>query len=219
MKYIDIHTHTESTSPGVLSVFNVFPDKIPEIKENQLYSVGIHPWYVNPGNLDKELNIIEELASKSNFIAIGEIGLDKLKPNFELQKEVFLKQINLAEKLNKPIVMHCVRAYNELLQILKQEKLTVSVIIHRFSGNKETAEQLLKYNVYLSFGEVLLNPDSKTSKIFKEIPESNFFLETDDSDISISEIYKAASFLKETVSVKKTVFNNFVELFSIYLNP
>ncbi|NOZ36235.1 MAG: TatD family hydrolase [Chlorobi bacterium] len=199
MEFINIHTHNHNTN--AVSVINLFPEDVDNVIPEKFYSVGIHPWNVSKINVSAQLQIISEIVTKENVIAVGEIGLDKLHPEFDLQKEIFLKQLYIAEELKKPVIVHCVKAFSELLEILKDEKQTVPIIIHRYSGNITIAEQLLKYGCYFSFGYDLFNSKSKVMKVFKKIPKENIFLETDDAYISIENVYQKAAEIKE-ISIK-----------------
>ena len=181
MQLINIHTHNKQ-SKGI-ALINLFPEDIGEIEETKFYSAGIHPWKVSEIDIDKQIEIVKRTATLKNILAIGEIGLDKLHPDFELQKAVFLKQIDIAKDVRKPIIIHCVKAYSELLEILKKETLKIPIIIHRYSGNITIAGELLKFGCYLSFGHELFNTKSKTPKVFKKIPLDYLFLETDDAEI------------------------------------
>ncbi len=213
-QYIDIHTHSNKLSEN-LNIINVFPEDIDTIKEDNFYSLGLHPWEIPNVNIDEQIKIIEKNVRKKNILAIGETGLDKFKPGFNKQKDVFLKQIKIAEDHNKPIIIHCVKAYSELLEIFKKEKPEIPVIIHRYSGNKTIADQLLKYNCYLSFGHELFNTKSKPANIFKSILNTNIFLETDDSALSVFEIYKKAAELKNIniEELKLIIKQNFTKCF------
>ena len=194
---------------------NLFPEDIKTINPTGFYSIGIHPWNVSKNNIDKQLKILSETAQKENILAIGEIGLDKLHPEFDLQKTVFLKQINIAKTLNKPIIVHCVKAFSELLEILKTEKLKIPVIVHRYSGNITVAKQLLKFGYYLSFGHELFNSQSKVPKVFKKIPLENIFLETDDAEITIEEVYEKAAEIKSVsvTEISEKIRSNFKNCF------
>ena len=101
--YIDIHTHTRENSSDVLSVLNLFPDQQALFHEKDFFSVGLHPWDVAEGDVNSGIRIVNELAGKRNMLALGEIGLDKYKPEFELQKDVFIRQIEIARSFKKPI--------------------------------------------------------------------------------------------------------------------
>ena len=213
MKFINIHTHNFTANK--FSVINLFPEDIETIESDRFYSIGIHPWDVSKNSVDKQLRILSETAQKETILAIGEIGLDKLHPEFNLQKAVFLKQINIAKTLNKPIIVHCVKAFSELLEILKKEDLKIPVIIHRYSGNITVAEQLLKFGCYLSFGHELFNSQSKVPKVFNKIPLENIFLETDDAEITIEEVYKKAAEIQaiSVTEISEKIMSNFKTCF------
>jgi TatD DNase family protein len=167
-----------------------FDDTIPH------YSIGIHPWYIDKNRLENDLKIIEEKLQLSECLALGECGLDKrIEVPMSLQIEVFEKQIALAEKYQKPLVLHLVAAFDELIEIKNRLKISVPIIIHGFSKNKQVAKQLLDNGFYLSFGKYLLrNPDLK--EVFEAVPNDKFFLETDTIEESLEEVYALASYYK-----------------------
>ncbi len=209
MQFINIHNHNKQCTN--LALINLFPEDVAAIEETKFYSVGIHPWEVSKIDIDEQINTIKKAASLKNVLAIGEIGLDKLHSNFDLQKDVFLKQINIAKEVEKPIIIHCVKAFSELLEILKTEKLKIPVIIHRYSGNITIAGELLKFGCYLSFGHELFNTKSKTPKVFKKLPLENIFLETDDAEITIEAVYKKAAEIKNVTvtEINEKILSNF----------
>jgi TatD DNase family protein len=193
--YIDFHTHKSENENNVISIKNVFPSENNIIDKNnfRLFSTGLHPSFIS-SEFEKELAIIKNLLKDKSFVAVGEIGLDRLtKTDFKLQEEVFITQLEIAQEINKPIIIHCVRAYPELIHILKQIKMKVPVIFHGFNSNLQIAKELIKNGYYFSLGYDLLKPDSNSAKTIKNIPREMIFLETDDKDASIHEIYMKAS--------------------------
>jgi len=214
MNFINIHTHNKVCNISIC-IINLFPDYVKVIEDDKLYSIGIHPWEVNKINVEDQLSVIKGISFKENIIAVGEIGLDKYHENFELQKEVFLKQVEIAKVADKPIVVHCVKAYSEFLEILKKENLKIPIIVHRYSGNKTIAKELIKFGCYLSFGYELFNSKSKVQKVFKSLSLENIFFETDDSDICIEDVYKKASELKniDIKYLQKVVQLNYTTVF------
>jgi TatD DNase family protein len=189
--FINIHTHVSRETE--LEIVNLFPEDAVEMNPETYYSIGIHPWNVTKIDVKKQVDLLRKIASRENVFAVGEIGWDKLNPDFELQKQVFEKQAEIAVTLRKPMIIHCVKAYSELLEFLNKGTLKVPVIIHRYSGNIEIAGQLIRLGAYLSFGHELFHTGSKTPDVFKSIPLDRLFLETDDSDKTILEIYLKAS--------------------------
>jgi TatD DNase family protein len=119
--------------------------------------------------------------------------LDKrIEVPMQLQVEVFEKQIALAEKHQKPLVLHLVAAFQELIEIKNRLKISVPIIIHGFSKNEQVANELTKNGFYLSFGKYLLrNPELES--VFKSVPNDKFFLETDTIDESLEEVYQLAA--------------------------
>ena len=214
MKYLNIHTHKISKNENTISLLNVFPNNIPEIDKKQYYSIGIHPWYVSENTKKEHLGIVEKFLQKENFIACGEIGLDKNYPNFNLQKEIFIEQLKLAQNADKPVIIHNVKSSSEILSIIKKNKVSVPKIIHRYGGNITTARQFAQSGFYLSFGHALFNDKSKTKKVFTKLPLNNIFLETDDSEKSIEEIYKKAFSLRDEDSrkVKISLLQNYIDM-------
>ena len=109
-----------------------------------------------------------------------------------LFRSVFEKQIALAEKYQKPLVLHLVAAFDELIEIKKRLKISVPIIIHGFSKNEQVAKQLITNGFYLSFGKYLLrNPELK--EVFQAVPNDRFFLETDTIEETLEEVYALAA--------------------------
>lgn len=209
--YYNIHTHSFSTNQQVIEIVNQYPK---EINSNlPIYSVGIHPWYLNEIDFQKELLLIEKHIQSPGFKAVGECGLDKrIDTPLELQKKLCIPQLLLAEKYKKPIILHCVAAYQEIIQLKKQLKLTVPMIIHGFSKNAQVAESLIKNGFYLSFGKyLLLNAD--LASVLKTIPPNQLFLETDTIEQSIFEVYAKAEEILGA-NIKQQIEDNYYRVFN-----
>lgn len=214
MEFFNLHTHRFTNNPDILELVNQYPqDFDPSIT---FYSVGIHPWYIVEDRIEADLKIIEEKLKEHNCLAIGECGLDKrIEIPFEQQILVFEKQLYLAEKYKKPVVIHCVAAFQEVIAIKKKMKISVPMIIHGFSKNTQIASQLIKEGFYISFGKYLLrNPDLKT--VFQNVPNDRFFLETDTIDENIDAVYDLASTYKELTmeKLKEIIASNFEDVFN-----
>lgn len=192
--YIDIHSHHKIPPPyqGIQN-FDA-KDLLSDIEFPEVFSLGLHPWNISSIDINKTLPILDSLSDNPQLVAIGECGLDRaVSTNFETQKEVFISQLQIANKRNKPIVVHCVRAFSDFLAILKQEEPDVPIIFHAYSGNADILQKLIKYNAYFSCGHDLFDERSKASRIINHIPLNRLFLETDDWNGSIEEIYKIAA--------------------------
>ena len=149
-------------------------------KYDSMYaSIGYHPEVANK-IVDKDYEVLENLIRNNpKIIAIGEIGLDYYsnKDNKEIQREVFRKQLELAEKLGVPVVIHSRDSINETYEILKEYK--VKGVIHCFSGSIEMARKFIDLGYVLGIGGVLTFSNSKLYQVIEEISLNDIVLETD----------------------------------------
>lgn len=184
---------------------------------NGYFSLGIHPWFIAQQDIEQAFKLIVQHAHNPNMLAIGECGLDKcIALAQDRQIETFLRQIELAKTLNKPLIIHCVRAFNELIQLKKACKADQAWIVHGFNGKADLAYQLLRQGFHLSLGKVLLNPASNASRVLPQIPLERVFLETDAAaDISINEIYLAAATILnlDITILRQQIHSNFSNVF------
>lgn len=173
---LDIHTHT----PRHGAIYNATPGEI--VDKDTLYSVGIHPWYSDNVS-DKQWQQLTAMTQTPNCVAIGEAGLDALRgPGIDQQIDVFEKQILLSIQLNKPLIVHCVRQYDNLLQLFKKYRPRQPWIVHGFRGKPQLAHQLLDAGLYLSIGQKF-NKDT-----LDMIPSEKMLIETDDATVDIHTI-------------------------------
>ncbi|TDP57611.1 TatD family hydrolase [Flavobacterium dankookense] len=194
MKFYNLHTHKFTNNPNVFELVNQYPWEFDAAILQ--YSIGIHPWYINENRLTSDLQIIEEKLKLSECLALGECGLDKrIDIPIALQIEVFEKQITLAEKYQKPLVLHLVAAFDELIEIKKRLNISVPLIIHGFSKSEQLAKQLIDNGFCLSFGKYLLR-NKEMETVFKSIPNDRFFLETDTINETLEEVYEIAASCK-----------------------
>ena len=213
-KFINLHTHKFSNLSDVIEVVNQYPSEFDASIPN--YSIGIHPWYIDKNRLETDLEIIKEKLQLTGCLALGECGLDKrIEIPLDSQISVFKKQLELVKETQKPIVLHCVAAYDEVIAIKKEMKIENPMIIHGFSKNEQVAQTLFKNGFYLSFGKYLLrNPDLE--KVFTFAPENQILLETDTIEESIYQVYEKAAVIKgiSVEEMKAIVFSNFSKIFS-----
>jgi TatD DNase family protein len=216
--FIDIHTHKNVNNDEVRSLFNVnIASKETWDEDFEVCSVGIHPWHIDTKQLIAQFFLLEDLCKKENVKAIGEIGLDKsIEIPLELQTRVFEQQIEIADYHQKPIIIHCVRAFYELISIKKRVKTQMPFIVHGFNKNEQVLEELLKNGFYISLGAALLQPESNASQVISLIPADKLFLETDVKDLPIQQIFLAAAdkLQIEISTLKSTINNNYQHLFS-----
>ncbi len=157
--------------------------KIAEANEGVYATVGVHPEEANSFS-EETLNELEELAKNKKVVAIGEIGLDYFHEfaTREKQKEIFVKQIKLANKLNLPIVVHSREATADTMQILNENKhlLKNGVCIHCFSMSTQILKQVMKLGFYISIGGIVTFKNAKNMlDIAKECELDKLMLETD----------------------------------------
>ena len=151
--FVDIHTHIDNQSV-IKIVSENFEEKI-------LTTWGVHPW---------EVGRTQSVRTEDIF-AIGEVGLDKVhKETFDKQIEVFDEMIKLSESLRKPVIVHCVRAYSEIIEMRKKTKATMPWVIHGFNSSVETTRQLLKHDIYISLGEILYRNENQAVKPTDKLP-------------------------------------------------
>ena len=203
--FVDIHTHIDNQSV-IKIVSENFEEKV-------LKTWGIHPWDVR--HFDWSEAEWKKPLEMTEAFAIGEVGLDKAhKETFDRQIEVFAEMIKISENLRKPVIVHCVRAYSEIIEMRKKTKATMPWVIHGFNSSVETIRQLLKYDIYISLGEVLYRNENQAIKILKDIPLERLFLETDVSGRDIRDVYgKAAELMGcEVDFLCKQIFENYGRL-------
>ncbi|MTG99056.1 MULTISPECIES: TatD family hydrolase [Myroides] len=208
---INVHKHGATAQVEGIEIVNQYPTTLDT--SLPAYSVGIHPWYIKEDNIEEELRLLELQLQGVNCLAIGECGLDK-KANISLniQVEVFKRQLLLAEKYKKAVILHVVSAFQEVIAIKKQLNISVPLIIHGFNKKHEVAESLWKNGFYLSFGRHLIDKESLQST-FLQVPKERLFLETDDAaEVTIAEVYQVAERLCKDIETiieqnYRTVFN------------
>lgn len=217
--FIDIHTHNRpENDEACVCVVNCFAkdENMPASTKNTFYSMGLHPWHISTENIDAGLGNIENALINKTIVAIGETGLDRaIKTAMEFQKEVFAQHLMLAQKYDKPLIIHAVRSYPDIIGVYNKSGVNVQLIFHGFGGNIQTANQLIKRNFYLSFGRDLFHPKKKAADILKLLSPDKIFLETDDSKKSIQEVYDRASEIMgiSVAELKKIIHHNFVNCF------
>ncbi len=190
--FVDIHTHHLAEKKDIISIYNVNFNEFEKVeKENPhaFFSVGIHPWDLEKGSFDWQK--LERYASFSQVKLIGECGMDKnITTPIEKQLSIFEKHIYISEKLQKPLIIHCVGCFNQLMALYRKRKPTQRWIIHGFRGKPQLATSLLKVGISLSFGQ-RFNPLS-----VKVTPLEHLFVESDDKEMDIHELYNQIATLK-----------------------
>lgn len=193
MDLYNIHTHDvpesgsddEVPSQNKNYILNVYPlgfEYAKDSKDCPWFSCGVHPWYSE--DAEPQIKFLKEIANDPRIVAIGEAGYDKLKgPDLQVQKQIFEQQIELSEQLHKPLIIHCIKAWDELLGSHKKYKPKQPWIIHGYKGKPELTQQLLNHGFLFSIG------DRFNTESLKKIPLDRLFCETDTLETPITEIY------------------------------
>jgi len=185
LPYIDIHTHQLQENSDIFQLLNCIIGK--ENFPNEICSVGIHPWYID-NEKEIQFELLKSTASAENVLAIGECGLDKItETDWYLQIEIFEKQIQLANALHKPLIIHCVRAYQEVFTILKDQKVNVPVVFHGFNKKAELGNSILHQGYFVSLGSSILN--GIQDDFIQSVALDKIFFETDDKSTNVVDIY------------------------------
>ncbi len=212
---IDFHTH--STRREGFYVMNVFAQDLAHgLPDTANCSIGLHPWHLEIASPSVCMQHLKTFAGNEKVIAIGETGLDRnIAIPLDQQMEVFLAQLDLAEATGKPVVIHCVKAYSDIIAIRKSRKWNMPWMIHWFNANLQIAEDLIRAGCFLSFGRSLLHPNGKNAEVFRQVPFVAVFFETDDAEITIESVYQKAATLKDIGidELKTRITENFDRLF------
>lgn len=188
---IDIHSHHLHSQPTQkqfialeASQADVLRKILPNCGKDVFLSVGVHPWQALHWNIE-DCALLLELFSDHRVMMIGEIGLDKISPiDFNLQKNVFYVQIDMAEKVRKPVLLHVVRAMSEILECKRMHPNVPAWIVHGFRGGRQEAEQYASKGFYLSFG-LRFNNEGLLA-----CPLDRLFLETDEIAEDLNSVYE-----------------------------
>lgn len=186
---IDIHTHRPTEAVTIRAV-------------------GVHPWHAAECSLPS----VEAIEAAD---AVGEIGLDKAcGVDFEMQRALFVKQLELAERFEKPVVLHCVRAFEEVMTLLEKYTLR-AVLFHGFIGSREQASRAVKKGYYLSFG-TRTEGSNKTIEALRETPLERLFVETDEADTTIEAMYLTIARLRgmEVEKLEQATAENYKRIFT-----
>lgn len=219
--FVDIHSHRQGAEPEGICVSSLFYQDYENLEEGQLpsgwCSIGLHPWHIQGFSFSREK--LKKLCRSQQIIGVGEIGLDRLcSSEFDLQVQLFIDQARVAEEAGLPVILHVVKAFDDLLRLKKLLKPRSTWIVHGFRGKAALTEQLLDAGLHISFGSHLLGLGDGLRESLRIMPLDRLFLETDDADMPISDIYAAAAHLLETDLQELTyfVYQNFETVFDRY---
>ncbi len=225
--FIDVHSHHQG-NPNDLTLTVVSlsapnpksqnPNPKPQTPNPKPHTLGLHPWHIGPSSFNPDE--LRSLALHPDCIGIGETGLDKLRgPALTIQEDVFREHVKIADEIGKPVIIHCVRAWNEIIGLKKELNPTVPWIIHGYRGNPSHAGQLIAAGFYLSFGAALLS-DAGLQDSWRQCPAGRLFLETDESQEPLSSLYEQGARLRDipVSELKEYIVSNFEQVFGIHAN-
>jgi len=212
--FIDIHTHADRLDKNTITVHNIFPGEgFAAFSGRNFYSVGLHPWHIAGRNENNEaLQIMENALEFDHVIFVGEAGLDKVcDKDFAEQQHVFEGQAFMAEEYQYPLIIHCVKAYNEVIELRKKMKPVMPWIMHAYNGSLEQTRKMVEMGFLFSFGEILFHENAKAIESFQYLPLNKIFFETDEADTNVETIYKKGAELKNIPmdELKYMVWKNF----------
>lgn len=213
-KLVDIHTHRKGSG---IYIFNSGTEAGCPGGEDAYCSLGIHPLFF-PSDPENRLADIALAAEKKAIVAVGEAGLDRNSViPLPLQLKWLERQVELSEQEGLPLILHCVRAFPELISLYKKRAPLQAWIIHGYNNRREILAELLRHGFYISAGKNLFVPGSNIRCLLGEIPPDRLLMETDDSSYSIEEIYEEAARLLglEVPALARTVYINFQRIFKI----
>ena len=203
----DVHTHSFDKSSSKIRNSGL------GIQEAGFFSVGIHPWD-SDGSIDLKLNLIKELALHPCCLAIGEIGLDKLRgPALDIQRKAFVEQAKIAEETNLPVIIHCVKSWNELRELKKYLQPKSTWIYHGFS-KASILKEVVGEGIVISLGEHI-NYNQNLQSAVVDLPLNKMLFETDDAKIGINQVYEKVSELKKIPlhDLEKSIEENIYNIF------
>lgn len=220
MKIIDVHSHIDYITHNIQSdVVGTVCCTVDETQWQTLINMsksdskiypcfGIHPWFVNDVVIGFETRLKELLKTNRSYM-VGEIGLDKFRPHMEKQTEFFIKQLNIAVELKRNVILHCVGAWDKILQILKQYKKSElpMFIVHGFNDSLQIMQNLIdNYNVVFSLGKKAVY--GKNCRI-EQISDDKIVVETDaQTDICLKDLICKISEIKHEQNIADVIYDN-----------
>lgn len=210
MKLVNFHTHKPQFNNNSICVVPYDVDNFNDYSSLHYKTIGLHPWKTDSNEVSQWLNMLQELAKQIDFIGIGEIGLDRLKgAPLKKQIDIFERIVGIATEYKKPIIIHCVRCWTELIAILSKSKYRdIPKAIHGFRGKADIAKQLVDNGFYLSFGTALIHATPELAEALTIVPKNKLFFETDDTEIPIYEVYDAAADILDSTIEELVSFTN-----------
>ncbi len=215
--YVDFHTHCRRGD--ALEILNIDPlneeSFVLAVECGLPFSVGMHPWRTaeNTERLNEAFERMDRVAQNGQAMAIGECGLDwSVDVDRRLQTEVFERQLELAKQCNLPVILHCVRAFEDVMSRLVRAKAERAVF-HSFIGSTEQVARVVSKGYFCSFSPRSL-ASARTCEVIRRITPSALLIERDECECPIDEVYSAVAALRgcSIGELREIVFDNYKRL-------
>ncbi len=214
-EWINIHTH--KPGQGVNIVDPCLGKSVPPAEGVVFYSMGLHPLFLD-GTAKAKLAEIERAAAGGKIVAVGEAGLDRNSSvPMEVQMDLFRSQAEIAGRYGLPLIIHGVRAIPEVITVHNLCRRPEKWIMHGFNNRREILQDLLRHGFYISAGRHVMRPESHIASLLPEIPEDRLFIETDNSNYAIADIYRVVAERRkmDVGDLQQIVRSNFERLFRV----
>lgn len=217
IRYIDFHTHNSAGAEDTVSVVNLTAgDEVPaDFPVNTLFSAGIHPWQLTDDNLPELQTELLLTAAHPHTVVIGEAGYDRIRgAGRETQEKAFMFQAALAAEMGRPMVIHCVKGWDDLIAAHRVVRPARPWVIHGFRGNGSLASSLAREGFWFSLGSAGLTTD-----VLDSVRHDKLLLETDDSGEPIADVYRlfVAATGYDEQKAESLIRNNFNSLLNFSL--
>ena len=210
MTRYDCHTHHPPADGTVVAIRNVRLG-IDALPATGLFSVGVHPWDA----ASTDIAVLDQAIGHDGIVAMGETGLDRAcGVSWSAQEQMFIEHIRRSEEHRLPLIIHCVRAYDDVIRMRAAHRATMPWIFHGFNKASHLSSVLKHSNVWISLGERTLYNKALQEEV-KRIPLERILAETDESSEPIERIYETIAQLKELPlsTIIESISNNINALF------
>lgn len=197
---LDFHTHSmrHADSQNVQEIVSIH---LGQQKHYHYFTVGMHPWWTEQPVSPNQKDDLVKLLGHDNCLAMGEMGLDNLKgPEMGIQMNILRSLLAIADEMGKSVIIHCVRAFDQLIQIKKEFPNIRNWCVHGYGRHTTLAKQLIDQGFYVSLMPTM--PLAKYQQLFDSLPHDRLFLETDSmKEADITTVYSnVAAMLNVDVS-------------------
>ncbi len=187
-----INSHTHFSAPNAIINYDILGRRNnPNQNGGKYCSIGLHPWDADYITTEKIRPLFQQFKPNCKLVAIGECGIDRAcKTDLKKQTDVFVSQLDFAAEKKLPVIIHCVKAWSDIIPIINNYR-SLSFILHDYRANNHQTVKLLEYQTYFSFGKSVLNPTEKLKHSLALIPHDRILIETDNDYIHIDTVLES----------------------------